>query len=340
MTDRRANLELHEREMAGGAVRLASAPLTLQIEPTSVCNLECGICGRQYWDSLRNPPGEMPAWVLARIEPVLPSLVELVIGGYAEATLARNLWTVLEAARRSDCPTRLITNGTRLDERMCARLVEARLAHLVVSIDGAREPTLRKNRGIGLEETLSGFDRMSTAAKAAGVAPPRFHISFTATRSNVGELAELVDLAADRGVAEIRAGHLKIYARELDSESLFHDVDAARAALGRARERSEARGVTLGLPGFERRGADCLMPFQMLFVKWNGKVLGCCSAVFENDKYSFPVGDLADRSLLEIWNDAKILSYRQALRGQGAYPEQCTNCAFRFDTYDAHLRLL
>ncbi|MBI3893593.1 MAG: SPASM domain-containing protein [Candidatus Wallbacteria bacterium] len=340
MNDRQSNLQLHQSEMAAGAVELHSAPLTLQVEPTSVCNLECGICGRQYWDATKNPPGEMPAWVIAKIEPLLPRLVELVVGGYAEATLAKSLWPLLEAARKAECPTRLITNGTRLDLAMCRRLVEAGLAHLVVSIDGAREPTLRKSRGIGLEQTLGGFDRMSDAARELGVAAPRFQISFTATRSNVAELAELVDLAADRGVTEISAGHLKIYSKELDCESLFHDPAGARQHLKRAQERAAARGVVLSVPGFEKRNADCMMPFRMLFVKWNGKVLGCCSAVFENDKFNFPVGDLSEKSLLEIWNDAAILSYRRAQRRQGEYPAQCVNCAFRHDTYEAHLRLL
>jgi hypothetical protein len=82
------------------------------------------------------------------------------------------------------------------------------------------------------------------------------------------------------------------------------------------------------------------MPFQMLFVKWNGDVLGCCSAVFANDHYSLPVGSLARHSLMELWDSVSIRNYRLAFRGQGDYPLPCRDCAFRFDTLQAHTRLL
>ena len=326
--------------MQSGAIELRSGPLTLQVEPTSLCNLHCAICGRQSWDETRNPPGEMPGWVLDAIRPALPSLLELVIGGYAEPTLGRALWPLLASAREAGCPVRLVTNGTRLDDAFCGKLLEAGLAHLVLSIDGAHEETMRRLRGVGAAATLASLRTMAEAARRLGLPCPELHLSFTATRSNVAELPELIDRAAELGVRSVSAGHLKVYSPEMLPESLFHDPEAAAPALALAQERAAATGLRLQLPRFDRRGSACLMPFQMLFVKWNGDVLGCCSAVFANDHYSLPVGSLARQGLMELWNSVAIRNYRLAFRDKGEYPLPCRDCAFRFDTLQAHTRLL
>ncbi len=340
MLTREENVELHIREMDEGAVRLESAPLSLQVEPTSICNLHCTICGREAWDSTKNPPGEMPPWVIDAVTPILPSVSELLVGGYAEATLSKTMWPLLKAALDAGCPSRLISNGTRLDQAMCERLLRTGLKFLVISADGATETTMRKIRGVGLEETLAGFTEIHRAADRLNMPPPICNLSFVATRSNVHELPALIDLAADRGVSEIFVGHFKIYREELHDESLFHDVDLGKRHFDAARKRAESRGVVLKLPRFDRRNSDCLMPFQMLFVKWNGKVLACCSAVFENDHYSLAAGDLSKESIMDIWNNTVMLNYRRAVREGGELPKMCRNCAFRHDTLEAHTRLL
>ena len=96
------------------------------------------------------------------------------------------------------------------------------------------------------------------------------------------------------------------------------------------------------LPTLDETGKVCRQPLEMLFVRWNGQVMGCCSAVFDNDDYNFHIGSILDADPVELWNCEKMRRYRRAVffGEEENLPKNCRACAFRHDNPESHWRFL
>ena len=77
----------------------------------------------------------------------------------------------------------------------------------------------------------------------------------------------------------------------------------------------------------------------MFYVRADGEVWPCCNAVFHQNRYSFPAGNVREKELGEIWNGDL---YRTLRRGwfAGRPPDFCRICPLVSDTLKAHLRTL
>lgn len=66
----------------------------------------------------------------------------------------------------------------------------------------------------------------------------------------------------------------------------------------------------------------CNVPWETLSVTWDGEVVPCC---FDYDK-KFPLGNLKDHTLKEIWNGDKMKSLRREFMANDVRNELCRRC--------------
>ena len=336
------NRALRAADLAGRRARFASRPPMLQVEPTSRCNLSCPICARNYYDRARNPPGDLSAEVLARVAPLFPDAEDVVLGGYGEPLLGALTWEILGEAKRAGCRVEMITNGTLLSGDAAARLVALGADRVVVSVDASSDAKMRAIRGVDLRDVVDRLMGLSEIKRAHRTPAPEVEISFTASRENVEDLAPLIDIAEQVGARGVRVRHQKVYAAAQRERPLLLDRAQAGREFARATDRARGAGIRLDLPSLAGERRECRQPLDLLFVRWNGDVRGCCSAVFENDGYNFPVGNVLDEDLDALWNAPPMVAYRQALWAddEEALPANCRGCAFRRDDLAAQYRVL
>lgn len=73
----------------------------------------------------------------------------------------------------------------------------------------------------------------------------------------------------------------------------------------------------------------CVRPFRFMNVNWKGEVVLCC-----NDYHGDIVfGNVADRSLVNIWNDPRMHSYRVALLKKDRDIGLCRGCDYSGGSY-------
>ncbi len=151
-------------------------PTTLQIDPTSACNLRCPGCwAGEYGQSDRISP--------ERLDQLFDEMKELGIywvtlsGG--EPLIYPHLLELME--KHNDMFFMAYTNGTLLDDQMADEM--ARLGNFTpaFSLEGGRERTDAR-RGNGT------FDQVITAMERCSERGIPFGASLTATRENVREL--------------------------------------------------------------------------------------------------------------------------------------------------------
>jgi MoaA/NifB/PqqE/SkfB family radical SAM enzyme len=315
-------------------------PPRLQVELTNACPLSCSSCARNYWDEASNADAHMSEATLAALAPLFDAAMEVTYGGYGDPTTSPLLGRAVRQAKAAGAAVRVITGGASLTSARIRELCDLGLDRLVLSMDGARDDTLRELRGLPMSAFL-GWLRAVREARTPGSMRPLVQLNFVAQRDNVHELPELVELCDREDIAGIHVFHLNVYENSLRDRSLLTNPGTARPWFEQAGRDAARLGVFLHLPPLDGQARSCRQPFEHLFIRHDGRVRGCCSAAFEPGLYGLEVGDLS-QDPADLWR-APILEQFRAASEAGRdedLPKPCRNCSFRLPTLESHLRPL
>jgi len=321
-------------------VRFRANPSQIAVEPTNRCNGACPICARHFWDASQNPPQDLKADTLKRLEEFFITADTVFAFGHGEPTIAPLFWPLVETAKRFGCRVEVTTNGLTLDDALVERFIAAGVDILNVSLDAVEPAALRQRRGLDIARAERAFALLAQRKFARGAAAPEAGIATVLDRENLDELPGLIDFAADLNVKTLLLNQLVAWDASLHQRSAYLEADRLRRALADARTRGSRRGVKVLLPFEAIEAGRCPHPLQLLFVRAGGEAWPCCNAVFRNDRYSFPAGNVHNASLRAVWNADPYRVLRGAfLRGEPA-PEHCRICPLRVDGLASHLRQL
>ncbi len=315
----------------------ATLPTELQVEVTSRCNLRCSACLITHQTLAPDADLTLADW--HRIVDGLPNLARVAFQLNGEPLLCRDVFDMIGDAVQRGAHTVLNTNGTLLDERRCAQVLDSGLHELRISLDGVKPATVERMAGADILEIVK--KRVRAMVQARGTAPrPRISLWMVATRLNIAELPDLVQLAADLGVDEVYAQRLVLTGHGVATrEHSLHGRGGARLAdiVARAEAVAARTGVALrasgrqpilesfAVPDDPQPQRGCWRPWRSAVVTASLRVLPCCIASFVAPYEELELGDLRAQSWAEIWNGAAY----QRLRGgllSGAPKPECRSC--------------
>src|SRR5215469_16019483 len=140
--------------------RLNALPVEYIVETTAQCNLYCPMCPRE---THKQPKEDMADEIFERLVKGASRTGEhMMLIGLGEPFLDRKIFDRIEYCERHGISTLLSTNGTFLDEKMAARLLETSLAHITLSFDGASKETFEHYRkGARFEKVRDNFVRFA-----------------------------------------------------------------------------------------------------------------------------------------------------------------------------------
>ena len=310
----------------------------------------------------RGAPATLPLpLVLRTVDECLPArpLFEF-FGG--EPLLYPGIFDVISRIRDGGCRLAFPTNGTLL-EAHAERLVETAPTRIWVSLDGPADVNDRQRGAAVFARALSGIDAVDRCKRAMGSRFPELCITCVVTPDNfahvetlflesvdlsrlacvsvelqshatAGEVQEYRDLLQRRfGVAATPCANA--YVRD---PAAFAGIDVAGLApqLASVRRACAERGIafhsqpkTLEPDNLRRYfAADwkamadwkprCAVPWIAAEISARGDVTTC------HTFYDLSLGNIHDRSLLEIWQGAAANQLRTCLR-DGLFPI-CTAC--------------
>lgn len=346
-------------ELAHNGLRL-HRPLThlakLYIEPTNACNLDCATCFRQGWDE---PLGRMSEATFDAILAGLiglPELPTVYFGGIGEPLSHRRIVSWVARAHELGARTELITNGMLLGEQTARNLIDAGLDLLWVSIDGARPESYADVRlGAELAHVIANVARFSKLRKGGHYPHPELGIAFVAMKRNIGDLADVLQLGLDLGARNFSVSNVLpvtpelqaevLYARARNDPAYIHSATVPRLSLPRmdfndtTREalfRAFQAGYNVSYAGqnwAEASGVCNYVEGGTMSVGWTGDVSPCWPLMHTHVSYlhgkprmnyRHVVGNVAERSLLELWLDPEYVAYRKRLHNFDFAP--CTFC--------------
>jgi MoaA/NifB/PqqE/SkfB family radical SAM enzyme len=316
-------------------------PTELQVEVTASCNLRCPMCLVAYRDPVGRASGAMPLPLFRRLLDELP-LQRLTLQGLGEPLLCPDLPAMVELASARGIECGFNTNGTLLTAPRARQLVDAGVAWVHVSMDGATPITYESIRiGARFERVLEHVAALVDARAASGGQRPEISLVTVLMRRNVAELPRLVELAAGCGVDELWVQALAHSFDDVrstpafdairaftDAEALWHDPRAA-AVVAQARDVARRRGLRFRAPGSgtvpprEHGSPGCHWPWRSAYVRRDGGIQPCCMLMGEDREI---LGDLSADDFATIWHGTAYRDFRAALLGDRP-PHVCRGCS-------------
>jgi len=310
--------------------RPSFAPRLIAWEVTRSCMLACKHCRAAAQPKCY--PGELTTAECFRLLENIASFARPIIiltGG--EPMLRPDIYDIAAKADQLGLRAVMAPCGALLDDASAARLVEAGIRHISISLDGATAESHDAFRGVegAFDSSLRGLE----AAKRQGLA---FQINTTVTQHNLEELPEILALAVRLGASVfnpfllVPTGRGKALADQEISPEQYEQT------LGWLAERQGTGEIPIRVtcaPHYQRiirqvgaptggahAAKGCMGGQQFAFISHRGKVQICGFLDLE-------CGDVRreDFDFRKIWETSEI--FRQ-LRDPAAYHGRCGQCEF------------
>ena len=306
------------------------------------CNLRCMHCYSQsrnidYTGELTHEEG------LRLIDDLGDFGAPVMLFSGGEPLMRPDIFELIEHAAAKNMRAVVSTNGTLITPDVAARLKDAGLSYVGISMDGLQE-TNDLFRGVegAFEQALAGVRNCLSQGVKVG-------LRFTMTRSNYGDVGGILDLIEQEGIPRVCFYHLVYTGRGsklITSSRMSHEetratvdliMNRARAmhAAGNAVEVLTVDNHTDGpylylrlLEEDPERSAGVLTLLKMNGGNSSGTGIGCVSwdgSVHPDQfwrHYSF--GNVKDRPFSEIWTDtsdelmAKLRDRKKHIQGRCA----------------------
>lgn len=321
--ERGANSAKNEEEALAGKAVLESMPRRFVFELTNACNLNCRMCGRNSADF--QPTWFQMEW-LRCVEPVAHLVEEVTLMGWGEPTVHPDFAALLEWAHRLGLRKYFCTNGMRLD-RLFDDIFRTETDIIAVSMDGACAKTNEEiRRGADFQKIIKSISAITEYKAAHGLEFPYMNFVFTAMDQNLEELPDLVRLAGEIGLDEVKAVYLTAFDERLAPDVLYDRLARTREVFQAAVEMGRRCGVSLKLPHLagedpagEQCHKTCYTAWRDFFLGSDGFVRPCMSTA----EKLFPVWQYT--SFQQMWNAEAYQQHRRRVNGE-QMALSCRNC--------------
>jgi MoaA/NifB/PqqE/SkfB family radical SAM enzyme len=303
-----ANSELNISELERGEEELHSLPRRIVLELTNACNLNCVMCARNAAD-FKLTQFDM-AWFYA-LEPLFDTVEEVTLMGWGEPTIHPNFAEMLQIINRHSARKYFCTNGMRLD-KLTKVIFDSEVDVFAVSVDGATPETNGAiRRGSDLEKINRDLRKIKGIQKTNNFRYPHVNYVFCAMKRNLKELPQMVEMAADVGLDEVKVVFLTAFSNEFAQEILWDCTNEVEDVFGATAEIADKLGVQLKLPyvqgsdpAGEKLHRDCFVGYRDFYLGSDGFTRPCMSTA---EKYS---AFDQKKHFRDIWNSDEYKRHR------------------------------
>ena len=317
------NTKLNREEMFEGKTVLKSKPQRLVLELTNACNLNCIMCGR---DEAKFSLTTLDVNILKNLVPILDEVEEITLFGWGEPTLHPCFEEILAFLDNYPVKKYFLTNGMRLD-RIKDALFKYHVDIMAVSLDGAKAETNNSIRvNSSLDFIVNQLKEIVSIKKEKRLNYPYMNFVMTMFDRNIEELPDLIKLASNIGLDEVKGLYLTAFSDSLAKETLYNKKDKVKAIFEKAEKLGEELGVKIKLPylqgediGGKQFHKDCFVAWRDFFVGSDGYIRPCQSSAKKLFKYD------KNKSFEEMWNSKEYQKFRSEVNTEKMC-EECKKC--------------
>lgn len=318
------NTDLNLQEIAEHKTILQSMPRRLVFELTNLCNLNCIMCGRNAADF--KPTVFDMEW-FRWFEPMFDSIEEVTLMGWGEPTMHPHFKEMLEIIDKHAARKYFCSNGMNLSKLKKA-LFDYHVDVFAVSLDGAtHETNSRIRRGSDIRLICNNLKDIVRIKRERKLSYPWINFVFCAMKSNLHEIPDLVQLAADIGIEEVKVVYLTAFDDIMAKEVLWDCQEEVRKVFQKAETLANRLGILLKFPHIQGEDEskdglhkDCFVAWRDLFLGSDGYIRPCMSTSEQFMKFD------TQKSFEEIWNHEQYQRYRQTVNDREQMAMPCRRC--------------
>lgn len=296
-----------------------SYPSILMVEPTNFCNLCCPLCpvGNK---TLKRQKGNMPLDGFKKIIDELGDyLLNLTLWNYGEPFLHKDIYEMIEYAKRKKIFIRLSTNGHFFnDKEKIKRLVLSGLDDLIIALDGASQETLSQYRiGANFETIIKGIKSVVEEKKKLKKRLPFIELQFIVMRHNEHEVDKIKAISQDIGVDKLtlKTVSLEVAGSQKESGEIGQFLPAKEEYSRYKKEGGELRRK-------KSIKNQCLRLWLSSVINWNGDVVPCCY----DTEGIFTFGNVFKEPFGKIWVNDKYRKFRESILENKKSIKMCSDC--------------
>ncbi len=194
-------------------------PVSISVEPTSICNLECPECptGKK---ELTRFKGNIDFDLYQKIiDEFSPYLLNLILYFQGEPFLNKDIFKLIEySAKKKKVYTTTSTNGHYLTGEYAEKTVRSGLDRLIISMDGTTQDVYEQYRKKGdLEKVKEGIKNIVYWKNRLNSKTPFIVIQFLVFKFNEHQIEDIKKLSRDLGADKTELKSAQIYDFENDS---------------------------------------------------------------------------------------------------------------------------
>ncbi|MHA1704730.1 MAG: radical SAM protein [Promethearchaeota archaeon] len=318
--------------------KMTKSPISIQIELTKKCNLNCFYCGiNELIKKEDKQELDTQEWknLLHRLKEIQVFDISLTGG---EIFLRDDIFEILEVAKKNNFPTiRLTSNGTLINKTIANKLKNLNFLNIEISIDGDRN-THDQIRGKG------SFDRVIKGICDLidnGIYPK---VRFTPLKNNYKKLKVLVDILYPLGIKKFVLNSLKITSKCYYKNVMldpFVETNEFEEIIYKVKEKYP--DVKIGKPDTFYKNLPiqyyknkeflnnmaikklkpCSAAHSSCYITSDGWIIPCSGL------YDFKGGNIKEKDILDIWRNSinfkKIRNLSNLSLSQIPY---CRNCNY------------
>lgn len=289
-----------------GQTTLGYYPIHLDIESTSICNLDCPMCP---YPEMRIKKGNMGIDLFKNIIDQCDGKVfDVLLHMYGEPLVNKEIFAMISYAKmRGVRITSMSTNLTLLTREKARQLIEAGLDKITLSFDGTDKQTFEEVRlGANYEkclENLMGFLEVKQQMKSK---TPFTVLQIIQMQQTEPGLKEFVERFQDQPSIDL----LKVKSFDTWAGQIEHKTEAMKPSTYHRGKVNDDR-------------KPCPLLWYYMSIRWDGRVVPCCR---DYDNHEI-LGDITKESLMDIWNGQRFQSLRREhLQGDFENSVLCAKC--------------
>lgn len=287
-------------------------PLSMEIEPTTSCNLRCPQCPSGLREFTRDT-GMLDLNLYKKIlDEIHPELVWLILYFQGEPFLNKNFLEFVKYAATKNVYTATSSNAHYFTDEMAKATVQSGLDRLIISIDGTSQDTYGKYRiGGKIEKVIEGTQNLLKWKKELGVKTPHIIWQFIAFKHNEHQIPEIKKLAKEIGVDELGIKTAQIYDYQTSDEFIPENEKLSRYS--KTDDGYKIKNKLLN---------QCWRMWRGSVITWDGLVVPCC---FDKDA-THRFENVSKQTFKDVWKGEQYNSFRNAILKSRKEIDICTNC--------------
>ena len=290
-------------------------PISISFEPTTSCNLRCPECPSGL-RAFTRPTGMLQdPFFRETIDQLSKDLLYLVFYFQGEPYLNPAFLDMVQYAASKGIYTATSTNAHYLSDKLARKTVESGLDRLVISIDGTTQEVYEQYRvGGNLNKVVEGARNIVKWKKELKSKTPFIFFQFLVVKPNEHQLKDIVQLAKEIGVEEVRFKTAQVYDYRQDPNQLIPTIDKY------SRYRKNAQGLVKPKNALNNH---CWRLWHATVITWDGLVVPCC---FDKDA-QHTMGNLKGKPFREVWHAEEYVTFRRQLLESRKNIDICSNCS-------------